>query len=143
MIKIDPVGMFVYKMNADQGINRKYLFGRRGDGKGWCCPGGKTDPGESALEAVYREMIEETNVEIPMQFIKYIGSVQTFDNFEGVNTHMISRIYKANFAEASNGQHLHTTEELVELKWLTIDEAMKERLFMPTKQAILKFRYML
>jgi ADP-ribose pyrophosphatase len=43
---------------------RYVLLIRRGDGMGWAVPGGKTEPGETGLQAALRELAEETTLVI-------------------------------------------------------------------------------
>ena len=44
---------------------RWVLLIERGDGHGWAIPGGKLDPGETALQAARRELHEETGLILP------------------------------------------------------------------------------
>ncbi len=48
------------------------LFGLRGDGRGWCLPGGHFNEGEGPLEAAKRELEEETGL-IAID-LEYLGS---------------------------------------------------------------------
>ncbi len=41
------------------------LMVERGDGHGWALPGGRVDPGETALEGGVRELAEETGLVLP------------------------------------------------------------------------------
>lgn len=43
-------------------------------GRGWSIPGGRTEPGESALETVIREVYEETGAELNPGKIALLGS---------------------------------------------------------------------
>lgn len=42
----------------------KVLLTKRSDNGRWCLPGGRMDPGESAVEACVREVLEETGLEV-------------------------------------------------------------------------------
>lgn len=44
--------------------NDKYLVIHRPDHNEWCFPGGKVDTNESLLDALHREVVEETGVQI-------------------------------------------------------------------------------
>jgi 8-oxo-dGTP pyrophosphatase MutT (NUDIX family) len=53
------------------------LFGLRGDGRGWCLPGGHFNEGENPLDAAKRELQEETGlISIDME---YLGSARGSD----------------------------------------------------------------
>lgn len=79
--KMDIVGCFLEWED-------KVLFLHRQDhkteGNTWGIPGGKVDKSESPLEAVIREVKEETQFDISTQPIRYIGKVYikypTYDN---------------------------------------------------------------
>ena len=43
---------------------QKLLLTRRTDNGRWCLPGGHMEPGESAVEACAREVLEETGLEV-------------------------------------------------------------------------------
>ncbi|WP_019635092.1 NUDIX domain-containing protein [Actinomadura atramentaria] len=45
--------------------HRWVLMIQRGDGHGWAIPGGKVDPGETAMQAAVRELEEETCLALP------------------------------------------------------------------------------
>lgn len=51
----------------------EYLFLRRAKdgpyGGMWCFPGGKVEPGERPLDAVQREVREETNLDVQVDFL--------------------------------------------------------------------------
>ena len=50
----------------------RLLFGLRGDGRGWCLPGGHFEPGEDPVVAARRELVEETGLLAP--HLSYLGS---------------------------------------------------------------------
>lgn len=47
-----------------RGGTRRILMGKRADRKQWAVPGGMLEPGESLLEAMKRELLEETSVDL-------------------------------------------------------------------------------
>ncbi len=53
---------------------QKILLTKRSDNGRWCLPGGGIDPGESAIEACEREMIEETGLQVQVKRLTGIYS---------------------------------------------------------------------
>lgn len=47
------------------GSGRRLLLIERGDGYGWAVPGGKVEPGEPGSDAAFRELAEETGLNVP------------------------------------------------------------------------------
>jgi 8-oxo-dGTP pyrophosphatase MutT (NUDIX family) len=63
--------------------------------------GGGIDFGESSLEAVAREMVEEINV--PLKNIKFLEVIETFfESQDGIPRHHIIFLYRAEFLKASD-----------------------------------------
>lgn len=54
---------------------QKMLLTRRYDNGRWCVPGGAMEPGESVAEACYREVWEETGLEV--RVIQLVGVYST------------------------------------------------------------------
>lgn len=51
----------------------KVLLLQRSDGSGWCFPGGKTEPGETAQAAAVRETFEETGLLLDLQALRPVA----------------------------------------------------------------------
>jgi 8-oxo-dGTP pyrophosphatase MutT (NUDIX family) len=56
----------------------RLLLTRRSDNGEWCLPGGRMDPGESAVEACIREVREETGYDVS---VTHLIGVYTSPNF--------------------------------------------------------------
>jgi 8-oxo-dGTP pyrophosphatase MutT (NUDIX family) len=59
---LDSCGALIYAPNT-----KRYLFLLRANGKharSWGLPGGKIEPNETVIEGLYREIIEELNVDL-------------------------------------------------------------------------------
>lgn len=50
----------------------KVLCGLRSDGRGWCGPGGHIEPGETPLDAIRREAMEEFSISLTA--LRYVGN---------------------------------------------------------------------
>jgi ADP-ribose pyrophosphatase len=86
----DPI---VTRDNAEGGVD--VLLIRRADTGEWALPGGKLDPGETALHAAERELREETFVSLPFEeavqvFRGYVSDPRNTDNawFETTALHV-------------------------------------------------------
>jgi len=93
----------------------------------WDNPGGFVDVGESAEKTVIREMEEETSLKV--KIIKYLGSVP--DTYGLGPT--LNLVY---LVEKLSGQ-LKAHDDVVELKWFTIDQIPWDEIaFQNTQQAV-------
>lgn len=59
----------------------KVLLLQRADGSGWCFPGGKTDPGETAIQTAVRETFEETGLLLEAQSLRPVAVTENPDGF--------------------------------------------------------------
>ncbi|MFA6256868.1 MAG: NUDIX domain-containing protein [Candidatus Paceibacterota bacterium] len=87
-------------------------------------PGGGIEEGESVIQALHREMIEEIGCKITD--IKEVGSVEEYRNNEAL--HQISHCFIARLA-GDKGEPQPTEEEILEdfnPVWMPIDEAIKK-----------------
>jgi len=62
--------------------------------------GGGIEFGETSIETVCRELMEEINVEVDMESLKYLGTVENIFHFNGTASHEIVLIYDGALKES-------------------------------------------
>ncbi len=128
---IPAVGVFIFFEN---GI---YLI-RKGRGifkNQWCTPGGKIEYGESIIDTVHREILEETNFEI--ENIKFITYEQTIERNEtgGIDRHFVFFNFKATW---KSGKPI-ASDDAAEIRLIPLNELSQYDISAPTKRT---FRFM-
>lgn len=102
-----------------------------GAGK-WSIPGGLVELGEKLSEACAREMLEETGLEIEvLELINAYDMVER-DDSEKVKYHYIL----VDFLAKPVGGEEKPSEEVVEMKWVTREEARKMDLTRTARKVI-------
>lgn len=81
----------------------------------WCIPGGKIEYGEKAMDAVQREVMEETGLKFKPEFMFYMDEI-----IHSVNWHSLALVFSG---QASGKEK--TSEEVSEFKWISPREALK------------------
>lgn len=82
----------------------------------WVCPGGKMEPGESLVEAVTRELQEETGLHLDTPELRGVFTILLQENQKMVDHWMLFTFY----AKTWSGNLLSDTEEGI-LQWVGID----------------------
>ena len=89
--------------------------------------GGGIEFGETSMETVCRELMEELNVEVDRQSLKYLGTVENIFHFNGIPGHEIVLIYDG--ALKDSGLYDQTVivgkeanEEEIRAVWMNIGE---------------------
>ena len=96
------------------------MINRRKNWKGWAFPGGHLEQGESMVECVSREMIEETGLTVCN--LQYRG-ITHFYNTKNAKRHIIS-----NFVCTDHRGEPKTNCEEGELRWIEIKDLEKYEL---------------
>lgn len=117
--------------------DNKYLLQNRvkEDWNGYALPGGHVEPGESIVEAVVREMKEETGLTIfnpklcgvkqfPIDGGRYIVFLFSTDEFEG--NLCSSDEGTVHWVDEDEVQNLNTVEDFQELLQVMLDEQLTE-----------------
>ena len=134
--------------------DNKFLMGKTDPVAGgvysgcWVIPGGGIDEGETKREALKREMLEETKLDITPYEVKIVedgGSGQSEktlkDTGERVSVHMNFFTYEIRIDLPAKKIPVYTTEELVEIKWIDINDLPNEKLAAPTVKLLKKLKY--
>ncbi len=104
-------------------VDESVLFMKRqpykSDGSLWGIPGGRFEKGETAHQAVVREIKEETGIDLPNETLKYFGKVYI-------------RLPDVDFIYHMFAHELRETPEIqmdpvehTEYRWITLEEALK------------------
>jgi mutator protein MutT len=107
----------------------RILLGLRVDNKTWGTPGGGVDDGETPMEAIVREVKEETNLDINPLMVRFVSRNYSFN--EGVVWHSFCFI-----TDHVSGELKPKLDEFSEMKWVPIQNLYDYILFTPAKEAI-------
>ncbi len=92
--------------------------------KGWEFPGGIVEEGETVPEALIREIKEEAGVDV--EIINIVGIYSNTKKKKGYNgVKEIPTIVNIDFICKYKGGELRTSDESLEVKWFTKEEALK------------------
>lgn len=109
---------------------KKILMARRTDGdRPYATPGGKVEYGESPMEGICRECLEESNVAIhDMKCYDF----RTHSSANGKN--WVDFLFYSDSFDDSDIQNQET--EMEPFEWFDVDEAMELNLFPPTRASL-------
>ena len=135
----DLVTKFPMKMGNSWGtgvilINSDGLFlvGKRTDNNLFGTPGGTVKLGETPLECVKRECFEESKIQLKDSQLQYIDSFLS-PSPEKV---WVSFCFIAKNVKVDESQVKAQPSEIVEWKWLKLQDVLKLKLFPPTQQSL-------
>lgn len=120
------VGVAVFVYHGDE-----FLIGLRKGSHGagtWGLPGGHLEYGEMAKQAAFRELLEETNLEIEAQTLKHAGFSEAF--FE--HKHYVTLVMTARCKNPS-GLRLMEPEKCAEWRWVRASDLDGLPLYPPLK----------
>jgi 8-oxo-dGTP diphosphatase len=105
---------------------QRVLLTERADDRGWCLPGGYSDPMEPPQETVVRETREETGLEVEVERLLGVYSVTQRAGTKIVACSFFCRVV---------GGELRTTDETIDVGWFE-ESALPERIFSTHRQRI-------
>jgi mutator protein MutT len=133
---------FEYYMNsgAATGVlfvksDGSFLLSRRANnpGKGsWDMPGGFVEFGETAEEAIRREIREELQIE--MERLEYFGSFPNEYPYKDVMYHTLDLIFLCRLADDSQ-MEVTLDPEILELQWFTPETVEMDSIAFPSMRA--------
>lgn len=94
----------------------------------WGIPGGKIKYGEPSTEALRREILEETGLEVDdVRFVMVQDCIHSREFYREAHFLLL------NYTCRTNGGTVKLNEEAQEFRWVTMDEALKMELNHPTR----------
>ncbi|MDD7962082.1 NUDIX hydrolase [Microbacterium thalli] len=116
-VPAQPRIVYVSAAVVTDGSGRTLLVRKRGTER-FMAPGGKPEPGETAAQALARELHEELGVEVAASDLDYLGRFES----EAANEPGFRVVAEA-FAVRLDPSGVEAAAEIAEARWLTADEA--------------------
>ncbi len=144
-IKRDIVGAFIFSKDS------KLLLGHGGVYKGmWVVPGGGVEPNETNEQAVKREILEETGIDIQRASVERVDigelSGSSEKNLRDTGERVLVEMNFINFKVKlpSNAEDIELTieDDFVECKWFGLKELKNIKMSPPTVISLQKMGYL-
>ncbi|HEU4914366.1 MAG TPA: NUDIX hydrolase [Candidatus Saccharimonadales bacterium] len=146
-VQRDIVGAFIFSSDNKLLLGKSIKGGVYPDC--WIVPGGGVEPGETKLDALRRETLEETGITIDQAGIKQIegelsGQSEKVlrDTGEKVVVEMKFYNFKVMLAETANSVTLIHEDDFVDAKWFSVDDIKNLKLSPPTITTLQKLGYL-
>jgi len=122
--RIRPLAICVFRNNnrilvhhGYDGLKKEYFYRPLGGG---------IEFGETSVDTICRELMEELNVEVDQESLKYLGTVENIFHFNGTPGHEIIMIYDGALKEAGLYKQAvivgNEADEEIRAVWKNIDE---------------------
>lgn len=129
--------------------DNKLFLGKKNQNKGgvyvdcWHLPGGGVDQGETQTEALAREVLEETGIDIKNCHLTLVddkdtGKSEKIINGEKVLCKMKFNVYKIVLSRVSGAVRIKLSDDLEKYKWFRETEIMNYKLTPPLRKLIIK-----
>jgi 8-oxo-dGTP diphosphatase len=143
----DIVGAFIFSRDG------KLLMGKSHKGgvysKSWIIPGGGVEDGETKIEALRREILEETGIDIKSSEVSKIeGALRgqseknLRDTGERVLVNMNFYNYKVIIDKDSSDITLKTDDDFIEARWFSQPELSSVQMSPPSLETLKKLGYL-
>ena len=98
----------------------RLLLQRRTDNQLWSVPGGAVELGESVLDALRREVLEETGLEVEVD--RLIGVYSSPDYLVAYDDGEVRQQFSLAFACHVTGGSIQTSSETMDVQWFPPDD---------------------
>lgn len=98
----------------------RLLLQRRTDNQLWSVPGGAVELGESVLDALRREVLEETGLEVEVD--RLIGVYSSPDYLVAYDDGEVRQQFSLAFACHVTGGSIQTSSETMDIQWFPPDD---------------------
>ncbi len=98
----------------------RLLLQRRTDNQLWSVPGGAVELGESVLDALRREVLEETGLEVEVD--RLIGVYSSPDYLVAYDDGEVRQQFSLAFACHVTGGSIQTSSETMDVQWVPPDD---------------------
>lgn len=129
----------VIPLSKQSGHWKVFLISHRGHEQYWCCPKGHVEPGETHQEAAFRELKEETNLEI-LQLLSKEPILEEF-TFSKKGETILKRVLF--FVAEVEGTVILQNEEIADGQWYTLSEAIEKTVHAEGKATLRKVQKIL
>ncbi len=102
------------------GPGGRLLLQRRTDNQLWSVPGGTVELGESVLDALRREVLEETGLEVEVD--RLIGVYSSPDYLVAYDDGEVRQQFSLAFACHVTGGSIQTSSETMDVQWFPPDD---------------------